>query len=86
MVAALVADPNALPFAQMKRWAADLDSWDVTDMLADTFASGRHADRAIHDWSRARTRIHQAVRLRDDRPPRRRPATGPTPRSEICSR
>ncbi len=53
MVAALVADPNAFPFAQMSRWAADLDSWDITDMLADTFATGRHADRAIHAWSRA---------------------------------
>jgi 3-methyladenine DNA glycosylase AlkD len=53
MVAALVADPNALPVAQMKRWAADLDSWDVTDMVAATFASGRHADRAIQEWSQA---------------------------------
>lgn len=53
MVAALVADPNALPVAQMKRWAADLDSWDVTDMVAGTFASGRHADRAIQEWSQA---------------------------------
>ena len=53
MVAALVADPNAFPFARMTRWAADLDSWDVTDMVAGTFASGRHADRAIRAWSRA---------------------------------
>ncbi len=53
MVAALVADPNGFPFAQMTRWAADLDSWDITDMLADTFAVGRHADRAIRAWSRA---------------------------------
>jgi len=54
MVAALVADPDALTLTQMARWAADLDSWDVTDMLADTFASARHARRAIRDWSRAR--------------------------------
>ena len=37
----------------MKRWAADLDSWDITDILADTFASARHADRAIQEWSQA---------------------------------
>jgi 3-methyladenine DNA glycosylase AlkD len=53
MVAALVADPNALPFAQMKRWAADLDSWDITDMVAGTFASGPYTDRAIDVWSQA---------------------------------
>jgi 3-methyladenine DNA glycosylase AlkD len=54
MVAALVTDPDAGTLAAMTRWAADLDSWDVTDMLADTFASSRHARRAIHDWSRAK--------------------------------
>jgi len=54
LVAALVADPNALSLAQMSRWAADLDSWDVTDMLADTFALGPQADRAIRAWSRSR--------------------------------
>ncbi len=53
MVAALVADPSALSFAQMTRWAADLDSWDVADMLAGTFAGGQHADRAIRKWSQA---------------------------------
>src|SRR6187455_453842 len=53
MVAALVADPDALPFARMQAWAGDLDSWDVTDMVASTFASSRHADRAIGAWSTA---------------------------------
>jgi len=53
MVAALVAAPDGLSFARMRAWASDLDSWDVADMVADTFASGRHADRAIQAWSRA---------------------------------
>src|SRR6187551_2039512 len=53
MVAALVVDPDRLSFARMRAWASDLDSWDVTDMVADTFATGRHADRAIQTWSRA---------------------------------
>ena len=53
MAAALVADSDALTFGQMEAWAADLDSWDVTDMVAGTFASGRHADRAIDAWSTA---------------------------------
>jgi len=54
MVAALVADPDALSFTAIGAWARDLDSWDVTDMLADTFVATRHADRAIRNWSTAR--------------------------------
>ncbi len=53
MAAALVADPDALPFARMEAWAGDLDSWDVTDMVASTFASSRYADRAIQEWAKA---------------------------------
>jgi 3-methyladenine DNA glycosylase AlkD len=53
LVAALVADPDAFTMAEMARWAGDLDSWDITDMLADTFASSRQARRAIRLWSKA---------------------------------
>ena len=54
MLAALVADPSAFSFTAMRGWARDLDSWDVTDMLADTFVATPHADRAIRTWSTAR--------------------------------
>jgi 3-methyladenine DNA glycosylase AlkD len=54
MVAGLVADPHALSFKAMGTWVADLDSWDVTDLLADTFVRTAHADRAIRTWSRSR--------------------------------
>jgi 3-methyladenine DNA glycosylase AlkD len=54
MVAALVADPTALSFRAMSAWAQDLDSWDLTDMLADTYARTAHVDRAITTWSHAR--------------------------------
>ena len=54
MVAALVVDPATVTFRAMSAWAADLDSWDLTDMLADTFARTPHADRAIQTWSRSR--------------------------------
>src|SRR6478752_1016072 len=53
MLAALVADPSALSFTAMRSWARDLDSWDVTDMLADTFVGTPHADQAIRTWSTA---------------------------------
>jgi 3-methyladenine DNA glycosylase AlkD len=54
MVAALVADPDAFSFTAMDSWARDLDSWDVTDMAADTFVATPHADRAIRTWSTSR--------------------------------
>src|SRR6476659_9543751 len=53
MLAALVADPSAFSFTAVRSWARDLDSWDVTDMLADTFVATAHADRAIRTWSTA---------------------------------
>ena len=54
MVAALVADPETMSLRAMSTWANDLDSWDVTDLLADTFVRTRHADRAIRTLGRAR--------------------------------
>ena len=54
MAAALVAEPARFAFARMQAWARDLDSWDVCDMVADTFAATPHADRAIARWARAR--------------------------------
>ena len=54
MLAALVADPSALTFTAMRSWARELDSWDVTDTLADTFVATPHADRAIRAWSSSR--------------------------------
>jgi 3-methyladenine DNA glycosylase AlkD len=54
MVAGLVADPRAMSFRTMGAWAADLDSWDLTDLLADTYVRTTHADRAIRIWSRSR--------------------------------
>jgi 3-methyladenine DNA glycosylase AlkD len=53
MAAALVVDADDLSFALMEAWARDLDSWDITDMVAATFAAGRRADRAIREWSQA---------------------------------
>lgn len=54
MVAALTADPAAFTRAEMVAWARDLDSWDITDMLADTLAATRHPDRTVRTWARAR--------------------------------
>ena len=60
MVAALVADPAALSFRVMSAWARDLDSWDITDLVADTFVRTKHVDRAITTWSRLSAGIAMA--------------------------
>ena len=54
MVAGLVADPETLSLATMRVWAGDIDSWDLGDLLADTFAASPHAERLIEQWSRAK--------------------------------
>lgn len=54
MAAGLIADPARLTIARMRAWAADIDSWDLGDLLADTFAQTPHADQLIAEWSRAR--------------------------------
>jgi 3-methyladenine DNA glycosylase AlkD len=54
MVAGLVADPSTLSLVRMRAWARDVDSWDLGDLLADTFAATPHVDRIVTEWSRAR--------------------------------
>lgn len=54
MVAALVADPASLTWRGMQAWSRDLDSWDIVDMVADTFAASRYRDRAIATWASGR--------------------------------
>jgi 3-methyladenine DNA glycosylase AlkD len=53
MVAVLVADPDAISARVMAGWARDLDSWDLTDMLADTLVATPDAERTIASWSHA---------------------------------
>ena len=50
-LATMVADPAALSAAQMDRWAAEVNSWDVGDAAADLFAASALRDRKIHDWA-----------------------------------
>jgi 3-methyladenine DNA glycosylase AlkD len=54
MVAGLVADPTTLSLTRMRSWAKDIDSWDLGDLLADTFAQGPHAERLVDEFLRAR--------------------------------
>ena len=71
MVAALVADPATITARTMRGWAADLDSWDVTDMLADALVATPRAKTHDRNVVSSTTRLHQALRVRDDRAVRR---------------
>lgn len=52
MLATLVADPGAMAEADIERWVAQIDSWDVCDFAADLFVDTRGRDRRIRAWSR----------------------------------
>jgi len=52
-VATLVADPAGVDAHIQAAWAADLDSWDLTDMLADALAATPGAKDTIESWARA---------------------------------
>jgi 3-methyladenine DNA glycosylase AlkD len=52
MLATLIADPGAMAEADVERWVADIDSWDVGDFAADLFVDVRGRDRRIREWSR----------------------------------
>ncbi|HTY57471.1 MAG TPA: DNA alkylation repair protein, partial [Bacteroidota bacterium] len=53
IVASLIADPARLTPAEMDRWAADFDSWDVCDQVCmNLFQHSPHALRKIRSWAR----------------------------------
>jgi len=52
-VATLVADPATIQDRVQVVWAADLDSWDLTDMLADALAPTPGAKDTIEAWARS---------------------------------
>jgi 3-methyladenine DNA glycosylase AlkD len=51
VLATFVADPAVLTDAQMERWVAEIDSWDLGDAAADLFAATRLRDRKIRGWA-----------------------------------
>jgi len=55
ILAAMVDDPAMVTRAQMDRWAADLDSWDVCDQVcSNLFDKSRYAFSKALQWSRDR--------------------------------
>jgi 3-methyladenine DNA glycosylase AlkD len=51
ILATFVEDPGAISWAQMDRWARQIESWDVGDAAAGLFAATPLRDRAIAEWS-----------------------------------
>jgi 3-methyladenine DNA glycosylase AlkD len=53
ILAALIDDPAQVTSAQMERWIADFDSWDVCDQVCgDLFDRTRFARRKAAAWAR----------------------------------
>jgi len=52
ILATMIEDPKAVTPAQMDRWAADCDSWDVCDQACmKVFARTPHAVEKVRQWS-----------------------------------
>jgi 3-methyladenine DNA glycosylase AlkD len=52
MLAGLVADPKAFTDEELESWVADLSSWDVCDLVADTFGASPAGLAKIRAWAR----------------------------------
>lgn len=53
MLAAFIADPDALTPSQMDRWAGDFDNWAITDTVCfSLFDRTPHAWSKVDQWSR----------------------------------
>jgi len=52
ILAGYIADPNQMTEAQMERWTADFDSWDVCDQVCSSlFDRTPHAYAKAFEWS-----------------------------------
>ncbi|WP_331374513.1 DNA alkylation repair protein [Sinorhizobium chiapasense] len=51
ILAAFTADPKALTREEARRWAADCDSWEVVDTIADLFLSARFEQALVTEFA-----------------------------------
>jgi 3-methyladenine DNA glycosylase AlkD len=51
LLAAFTGDPERISIEQCRRWAADLDSWEVVDTVADLFAAAPFWREAIGEFA-----------------------------------
>jgi 3-methyladenine DNA glycosylase AlkD len=52
ILASYIADPLQMSEAQMERWAADFDSWDVCDQVCGLFEETPYAYQKTVEWSK----------------------------------
>ena len=52
ILASLVDEPAKVTDAQLEKWVADLDSWDVVDQVSALIASTPFVISKIHEWSK----------------------------------
>jgi 3-methyladenine DNA glycosylase AlkD len=51
ILAGLVEEPDKVTEAQLERWVADFDSWDIVDQLSEMIAKTPYVLPKIHQWS-----------------------------------
>ena len=53
ILASYVESPETLTEAQMEKWVADFDSWDVCDQVCDLFGRSKFVLEKIEKWSKS---------------------------------
>jgi 3-methyladenine DNA glycosylase AlkD len=52
ILASYIEDPHQMTEAQMERWVADFDSWDLCDQVCGLFEETPFVHQKIDEWSR----------------------------------
>ena len=67
LLASMIDDPQLVDEKQMEEWVSEFDSWDICDQCCgNLFDRTPFAYRKAVEWSRERSRICKARRIRHD--------------------
>ena len=51
ILAGLIDDPKQVTEAQLEKWVADFDTWDIVDQVSALIAQTPYVMKKIHEWS-----------------------------------
>src|SRR3990167_610459 len=52
ILASYIDEPEKVTEAQLERWVADFDSWDVVDQVSELIAHTPYVVKKIHEWAK----------------------------------
>src|SRR3990167_5374358 len=61
ILASYIDEPEKVTDAQLERWVADFDSWDVVDQVSELIAKTPFVFKKIHEWSKRKEPARNAT-------------------------